>query len=225
MGDWDWHVHTIGAMYKRAKKKKKFTGSSLKYHLLKNQAKVSHSKKNKSRKFFQVHIVSSSLIPFKLCWVSSVHFSLSVVSDSLWPHESQHARPPCLSPTPGVYPNSCPSSWWCHPAMSSSVIPFSSCPHFQHQGLFQWVKSSHEVAKVLEFQLSASVICWVNCSQIPISVSGCRPIQPWWLSSSKCSVMTFPGGSHDKESACDVGDLGSIPGLGRSAGGGHGGPL
>ena len=49
-------------------------------------------------------------------------------SDSLRPHESQHARPPCPSPTPGVYPNSCPSSRWCHPAISSSVIPFSSCP-------------------------------------------------------------------------------------------------
>ena len=52
----------------------------------------------------------------------------SVVSDSLWPHELQHARPPCPSPTQGVYSNSCPSSWWCHPAISSSVIPFSSCP-------------------------------------------------------------------------------------------------
>ena len=50
------------------------------------------------------------------------------MSDSLWPHESQHARPPCLSPTPGVYSNPCPSSQWCHPAISSSVVPFSSCP-------------------------------------------------------------------------------------------------
>ena len=50
------------------------------------------------------------------------------MSDSLWPHELQHASPPCPSPTPGVYPNSCPSSRWCHPAISSSVIPFSSCP-------------------------------------------------------------------------------------------------
>ena len=65
-----------------------------------------------------------------LYWVqfSSVQFSCSVVSNSLRPHESQHARPPCPSPTPGVHPNSCPSSQWCHPAISSSVIPFSSCP-------------------------------------------------------------------------------------------------
>ena len=59
---------------------------------------------------------------------SSVQFSCSVVSDSLQPHESQHARPPCPSPTPGVHSNSCASSQWCHPAISSSVVPFSSCP-------------------------------------------------------------------------------------------------
>ena len=57
----------------------------------------------------------------------SVQFGRSVVSNSLRPHESQHARPPCPSPTPGVYPNSCPLSWWCHPGISSSVVPFSSC--------------------------------------------------------------------------------------------------
>ena len=59
---------------------------------------------------------------------SSVQFSCSVVSDSLQPHESQHARPPCPSPTPGVHSDSHPPSRWCHPAISSSVIPFSSCP-------------------------------------------------------------------------------------------------
>ena len=59
---------------------------------------------------------------------ASVQLSRSVVSDSLWPHESQHTRPPCPSPTPGVYSNSCPSSRWCHPAISYSVVPFSSCP-------------------------------------------------------------------------------------------------
>ena len=74
-------------------------------------------------------------------------FSRSVVSDSLWPHESQHTRPPCPSPSslhPGVHPNSCPSSWWCHPAISSSVVPFS-CPQslpasesFPMSQLFTW---------------------------------------------------------------------------------------
>ena len=76
---------------------------------------------------------------------SSVQFSRSVVSDSLQPHELQHARPPCPSQTPGVYLNSCPSSRWCHPATSSSVIPFSSCPQslpasgsFPMSQLFSW---------------------------------------------------------------------------------------
>ena len=77
--------------------------------------------------------------------LSSVQFSRSVVSDSLWPHESQHARPPCLSPTPGVHSNSRPSSQWCHPAISSSVVLFSSCPQplpasesFPMSQLFTW---------------------------------------------------------------------------------------
>ena len=57
-----------------------------------------------------------------------VQFRRSVVSNSLWPHELQHTRSPCPSPTPGVHSDSRPSSWWCHPAISSSVVPFSSCP-------------------------------------------------------------------------------------------------
>ena len=76
---------------------------------------------------------------------SSVQFSHSVVSDSLPPHESQHTGPPCLSPTPRVHSDSRPSSWWCHPAISSSVVPFSSCPQslpasgsFPMSQLFTW---------------------------------------------------------------------------------------
>ena len=75
----------------------------------------------------------------------SVQFSCSVMSNSLRPHELQYARPPCPSPTPGVYPNSCPLSRWCHPTISSSVIPFSSCPQslpasgsFPISQLFAW---------------------------------------------------------------------------------------
>ena len=68
---------------------------------------------------------------------SSVQFSCSVVSDSLRPHEPQHARPPCPSPTAGVYPNPCPLSRWCHPTISSSIVPFSSCPQsFPASGFF-----------------------------------------------------------------------------------------
>ena len=76
---------------------------------------------------------------------TSDQISRSVVSDSLWPHESQHTRPPCPSPTPGVHWDSCPSSQWYHPAISSSVVPFSSCPQsllasesFPRSQLFAW---------------------------------------------------------------------------------------
>ena len=62
--------------------------------------------------------------------ISSVQFSRSVVSDSLWPHRLQHVRPPCSSPTPGVYSNPCPLHRWYHPTTSSSVVPFSSCLQF-----------------------------------------------------------------------------------------------
>ena len=88
----------------------------------------------------------------------SVQFSRSVVSDSLRPHESQHARPPCPSPSPGVYSNSCPSHRWCHPANSSSVVPFSSCPQslpasepFPMSQLFAWGGQS----------TGASALAWV----------------------------------------------------------------
>ena len=74
--------------------------------------------------------INSSALGFLYSFIafSSVQFSRSVVSDSLRPHESQHTRPPCPSPSPGVHSNSRPSSQWCHPAISSSVIPFSTCP-------------------------------------------------------------------------------------------------
>ena len=83
---------------------------------------------------FKIPLTSWEVSTVKFCllvylWAfSSVQFSRSVMCDSLWPQESQHARPPCPSSTPGVHSNSCPSSQWCHPAISSSVVPFSSCP-------------------------------------------------------------------------------------------------
>ena len=77
---------------------------------------------------------------------SSDQISRSVVSDSLLPHELQHARPPCPSPTPGVHSDSSPSSQWCHPATHPLSSPSPPAPNpSQHQSLFQWVKSSHEV--------------------------------------------------------------------------------
>ena len=78
--------------------------------------------------------------------IISVQFSHSVVSNSLWPRESQHARLPCPSQAAGIHSDSCPSSQWCNPAISSSVIPFPPAPNpSQHQSHFQWVSSSHEV--------------------------------------------------------------------------------
>ena len=94
----------------------------------------------------------------------SVQFSRSVVSNYLQPHELQHTRPPCPSPTPGICPNSCPLSQWCHPTISSSIVPFSSClqeDFSQHQGLFKWVSSLHYVAKVLELQLQHQSFQWI----------------------------------------------------------------
>ena len=106
----------------------------------------------------------------------SVQFSHSVMSDSLQPHELQHARPTCPSPTPGVHPNSCLSSRWCHPAISSSVIPFSSCPQslpasgsFAMSQLFAWGGQSIGVSAL--------------ASVLRMNTQGCSPLE-WtgWMS-------------------------------------------
>ena len=114
---------------------------------------------------------------------SSVHFSHSIVSDSLQPHESHHARPPCLSPTPRVYPNSCPSSRWYHPAISSSVIPFSSCLQslpasgsFPMSQLFEWGAQSTGVSA------SASVLPVNTQDWSPIGWTGWISLQSKGLS-------------------------------------------
>ena len=101
------------------------------------------------------------LCPLKYYWwlaISSVQFSHSVMSDSLQTHESQHTRPPCPSPTPRVHSNSRPSSQWCHPAISSSVIPFSSClqslpasESFPMSQLFAWGGQSTGVSALASF--------------------------------------------------------------------------
>ena len=93
-------------------------------------------------------------------WVrASVQYSHSVVSDSLQPHEPQHARHPCPSPIPGAHPNPCPLSRWCHPTISSSVVPFSSCSQsFPASGSFQM----SQLAKVLEFQLQHQSFQWTH---------------------------------------------------------------
>ena len=91
----------------------------------------------------------------------SLMFSHSVVSHSLRSHGLQHARLPC-PPSPRACSNSCPLSQWCHPTISSSVIPFSSCLNLsQHQGIFQWVGASYQVTKLLELQLQHQSFQWI----------------------------------------------------------------
>ena len=151
--------------------------------------------------------------------IRSDQISRSVVSDSLRPHELQHARPPCPSPTPGVHWDPRPWSQWCHPAISSSVVPFSSCPkslpaseYFPMSQLFAWGGQSPGVSALASF--------------LPKKSQGWSPSE-WtgWISHRYTYVWGFPDGSDGKESACNAGDLCSIPGLGRSLGGGHGNPL
>ena len=111
-------------------------------------------------------------------------FSCSVVSDSLRPHESQHARPPCPSPTPGVHPDSHPSSQWGHPAISSYVVPFSSCPQslpasesFPMSHLFAWGGQSTGV--------------WALASLLPKKSQGWSPSE-WtgWISLQSKGLST-----------------------------------
>ena len=114
--------------------------------------------------------------PKKMC---SVQFSHSVVSDSLRPHELQHTRPPCPSPIPGVHQNSCASSQWCHPAISSSVIPFSSCPQtLPESGPFPM---SQLFAQWLHFHFSLSCIGEGNGSPLQCScLENPRNGGAWW---------------------------------------------
>ena len=108
--------------------------------------------------------------------IISVQFSPSVVSDSLWPHEPQHTRPLCPSPIPGVHPNPCPLSQWCHPTISSSVIPFASCPlSFPASGSFQMSQLFASGGQSIGVSASTSVLpmntqdwpplgwtCWIS---------------------------------------------------------------
>ena len=103
--------------------------------------------------FLWLHTHDLMHLKYKYFHLGSVQFSRSVMSDSLQPHELQHDRPPCPSPTPGVHSDSCPLSWWCHPAISSSVIHFSSYPQslpasesFPMSQLFTWGGQSTRVS-------------------------------------------------------------------------------
>ena len=105
-------------------------------------------------------------------------FSFSSVTQScppqLQPHEPQHARPPCPSPTPGVHPNPCPLSWWCHPIISSSVVPFSSCPQsFLASGSFQMSQFLASGGQSIGVSASASVL--------PMNIHDWFPLGIDWL--------------------------------------------
>ena len=133
---------------------------------------------------------SKKVSKYKLCpghrfWsnFSSVQFSHSVVSESLWSHVLQHARPPYPSPIPGTYSNSCPSSQWCHPNISSSIMPFSSCPQsFPASGSFlmsQFFKSGDQIVGV-----SASAVVFPMNIQdwLPLGWTGSISLQSKILS-------------------------------------------
>ena len=110
---------------------------------------------------------------------SSVHFSLSVLSNSLQPHGLQDSRLPCPSPTPGVYPNSCPLSRWCHPTISSSLIPFFSCPQsFPASGSFQMSQVFVSDGQNIRLTALASVLSMNIEDWFPLGWTGWISLQP-----------------------------------------------
>ena len=116
-------------------------------------------------------------------WCYLIQFSCSVVSDSLQPHELQHARPPCPSPTPGVHPNPCPLSQWCHPTNSSSVIPFSSCPQsFPASGSFQMSQFFTSGDQSIGVSASTSVLLMNIQDWFPLGWTGWISLQSKGLS-------------------------------------------
>ena len=118
-----------------------------------------------------------------MCQASSVQFSRSVVSDSLQPHKSQHPRPPCPSPTPRVHSNSCPSSPWCHPAISSSVVPFSSCPQsLPASGAFPVSQFFTSGGQSIGVSASASVLPMNTQDWSPLGWTGWSSLQSKGLS-------------------------------------------
>ena len=131
----------------------------------------------------------------RLSVTSSFQFSGSVVSDSLWPHEPQHARPPCPSPTPGVYPNSCPLSQWCHPPISSSVIPFSShLESFLASESFQMSHLFSSGGQSIEVSASTSVLPMNTQDWLPLEWTGWISLQSQGLSRifSNTTVQKHP---------------------------------
>ena len=112
-----------------------------------------------------------------------VQFSRLVISDFLQPHEPQHTRPPCPSPTPRVHPNPCPSSQWCHPTISSSVVPFSSCPQsFPASGSFPMSQLSASSGQIIGVSASTSVLPMNTQEWSPLGWTGWISLQSKGLS-------------------------------------------
>ena len=119
-----------------------------------------------------------------LGYTMSVKFSRSVVSNSLWPHEPQHARPPCPSPAPGVHPNPCPLSQWCCPTISSSVVPFSSFPRSSPtSGSFQMSQLFSSGGQSIGVSASTSVLPMNFQDWFPIRWTGWNSLQSKGLKS------------------------------------------
>ena len=167
-----------------------------------HQAQWSKSAKPRPRPGYdeipRANFACSVSVPQSLCLGLSVQFSHSVVSDSLWLHGLQHARLPCPSPTPGVYSNSCPLSWWCHPTISSSVILFSHLQSFPESRSFQ----------ISQFFASGgqSIGVSVSTSVLPVNTQEWSPLG-WtgWISlQSKGLSRVFSNTTVQKHQFCST---------------------
>ena len=134
--------------------------------------------------YFWLSIIVLYIPRSGIAWsYGSVQFSLSVVSNSLWPHGLQHARPPCPSPTPGAYPNSCPSSRWCHSTISSSTVPFSSClQSFPVSGSFSMSQFFASGGQSTRASALASVLPMKILDWFPLGLTGFICLQSKGLS-------------------------------------------
>ena len=143
-------------------------------------------------------LLLNSMVDLNWCF-SSVQFSRSVVSDSLRPCESEHTRPPCPSPTPGLHSDSHPSSPWCHPAIASSVVPFSSCPQslpasesFPMNQLLAWGGKSTGVSALASFLPKKSqfiVVQKVPNRETIIALLFCHPAYFTYMQSTSCDIL------------------------------------
>ena len=136
-----------------------------------------------TKTMYIIRIMIQNTVLYIMRYYSVIQFS-SVVSDSLWPHGLQHIRPPCPSPIPGIYSHSCPLRWWCHPTISSAVIPFSSClQSFPASGSFQMSQLFTSSGQNIGVSVSASVLSVNTQNWSPLGWTGWISLQSKGLSS------------------------------------------